>query len=110
MIIIHPLNWLWDKVKRALRVDDAVFVGPRKGTIGAWAGDGRTYKIGSVVPHSARGHSTYSIQTRQGWWISVVQGRIETWSRRPIHPTVLDADGAVWKGEPGSDRYPRDAG
>ena len=66
----------------------------RVGRVRAWGWRGRRYQTGDRVPH-LRGRSTYSVQTDEGWFIHVVQGRIDSWSRHPVQDTVADQFGRI---------------
>jgi hypothetical protein len=79
--------------RRFLGTDDTVFVGGRVGHTGAWGRTDFFYEVGDEVPQTERGHSTYSVRMREGFWCNVVQGKIQDWSVKPIHFTIIDADG-----------------
>ena len=75
-------------------VTNAIGGARRVGRVRAWGWRGRRYQTGDQVPH-LRGRSTYSVQTTQGWFIHVVQGRIDSWSRHPVQDTVADQFGRI---------------
>lgn len=74
-------------LKRPLRRDDLVTVTnlngeTRTGMVSGWARNGWIYLGGQKAPH-IHGHSSYSIETKDGWWVNIAQGRIQDWSVRP---------------------------
>lgn len=80
--------------------------GRRIGHVRAWSCTGRQYANGDAVPH-LRNVSTYSVPTVEGWWINVVDGRIESWSAKPVMDTVGDLYGRVRRPTAGRRRSPR---
>ena len=54
----------------------------RTSWVRGWAGTGRGYITNEKVPH-IHGHSSYSIETKDGWWVNVAKGRIQDWSVKP---------------------------
>ena len=64
------------------------------GTTRAWGCTGQRYTAGAVVPHLRR-RSTYSVATTDRVFINVAQGRIASWSRKPVMDTVADLYGRV---------------
>lgn len=86
------LGLLLMRLRRAFGVHDLVDVrdatGARRiGHVRAWLCAGRLYRTGDAVPHFD-GWSTYSLQTLEGWWVNIVNGRLVDWSVKPIHPAV----------------------
>ena len=75
-------------------VTNAIGGARRVGRVRAWGWRRRRYQTGDRVPH-LRGRSTYSVQTTEGWFIHVVQGRIDSWSRHPVQDTVADQFGRI---------------
>ena len=69
----------------------------RVGHVKAWGCRGRRYRVGDDAPHLA-GRSTYSVATVEGWHVSVVQGKVDSWSKKPIHATVADVYGRFVSG------------
>ena len=88
--------WIRRLLTRGQIVDVTNAIGGvrRIGRVRAWGWRGRRYQTGDVVPH-LRGQSTYSVQTTEGWFIHVVQGRIDSWSRHPVQETVADQFGRI---------------
>lgn len=68
--------------------------GYRVGKVRAWGCRGRTYMRGDAVPHM-KGHSTYSVETVQGWWVCVAKGKVASWSVKPICSPIVRRDGKV---------------
>ena len=66
----------------------------RIGTTKAWGCSGHRYVGGDAVPH-LRNRSTYSVATVGGHWVNVVNGRIDSWSVKPIHDSVADVYGRM---------------
>ena len=64
------------------------------GKVKAWGCTGQRYSVCSVVPH-LRNRSTYSVPTTEGAWVNVAQGKIASWSWKPVMDTIADVHGRV---------------
>jgi len=77
--------------------DDLVTLDGRQGNVPGWGRRGQVLVKGSAVPHIL-GHSTYAIQTRQGGWVNIVRGKVESWATKPIFGSVVDLSGRLRSG------------
>lgn len=64
----------------------------RRGHVAAWGRGGMSYRGGDPAPHMAD-LSTYSLQTREGWFVTVVRGKIMGWCETPAATIVIDVHG-----------------
>jgi len=94
-------SWLRRWVARADVVDVTNQIGGlrRVGRVRAWGWGGRRYRTGDAVPH-LRNRSSYSVQTTDGWFVHVVHGRIDSWSRHPVQESVADVHGRLGRARP----------
>ena len=78
-------------------IDDVVALdGKQMGHVAAWRMRGDVYVKGDPVPH-IENRSSYSLQTREGWWVNVGKGRITGCSDKPIMPTVANVYGELYR-------------
>lgn len=88
------IPWIRQVLARSSIVDVTNTIGGQRrvGRVRAWDWGGRRYVTGDAVPH-LRGRSSYSVQTEEGWFVHVVEGRIDSWSKKPVQDTVVGVDG-----------------
>lgn len=90
---------MWPRLRHVWRdlwgIDDVVHLDPQHiGHVAAWRMRGELYAKGDPAPH-LENRSTYSLQTREGWFANVAKGRVESWSVKPIHGTVANVYGEL---------------
>lgn len=100
MTFLYRLKILWSRIRvRYLGRDDIVAIdmgaaGYRIGRVRAWGRHGRRYYRGDPAPHM-NNLSTYSVETVEGWFVTVAKGKVASWSVKPICSPVVKVNGKV---------------
>lgn len=75
---------------------DEIVVGERVAQVKLWDNQLTHYTLGDEVPNVGEGITTYSVAVREGGFVNVNDGRIESWTDIPKHVVVLDKWGAMF--------------